>query len=52
MTLQGFPTAITPEGMSFVTMLPAPMTTSSPMLMPGKTITPVPNQTRFPTFIG
>lgn len=45
MTLQWFPTAITPEGISSVTILRAPMTTSSPMLMPGKIITPAPNQT-------
>ena len=39
MTLQGFPAAITPEGISRLTRLPAPMTTSSPMVTPGKTET-------------
>ena len=31
-TLQGLPTATTPEGISFVTTLPAPMTVLEPMV--------------------
>ena len=34
-TLQGFPAAITPLGMSFVTTAPDPMTTLLPMVTPG-----------------
>ena len=49
-TLQGFPTAITFDGISFVTTLPAPITTLSPMLTPGSTITFPPIQTLLPTY--
>lgn len=34
MTLAGTPAATDPEGMSLVTTLPAPITTSLPMLTP------------------
>ena len=39
MTLQGFPAANTPDGMSLVTTLPAPMTVLSPIVTPGKMVT-------------
>ena len=51
-TLQGFPTAMVFDGISFVTTLPAPMTTLLPIVTPLKTVTFPPNQTLFPTVIG
>ena len=45
-------TATTPDGMSLVTTLPAPITTSEPMVTPGHTITPMPNHTLSPTVMG
>lgn len=39
MTLHGFPAANTPDGMSLVTTLPAPMTVLSPIVTPGKMVT-------------
>ena len=51
-TRQGFPTATTPAGMSFVTTEPAPMTASSPMVTPGRIVTFAPIQTRFPIAMG
>ena len=50
--MQGFPTATTFEGMFFVTMLPAPITTLSPIVTPPITVTLPPNQTLSPTVIG
>lgn len=44
--------AITFDGISFVTMLPAPITTLSPIVTPGRTTTFPPIQTLFPIFIG
>lgn len=44
-TRQGLPNARTPGGTSRVTMLPAPITESSPIVTPGQTITPAPIQT-------
>lgn len=51
-TLQGFPTATTFGGISLFTILPAPITTLSPIVTPGSTITFPPIHTLFPTFIG
>ena len=51
-TLQGFPTATEFDGISFVTILPAPITTLSPILTPGRTTTFPPIHTLFPTSIG
>ena len=51
-TLHGFPTAITFDGISFVTTLPAPIIVLSPIVTPGSTITFPPNQTLLPTVIG
>lgn len=39
MTLQGLPAANTPEGMSCVTTLPAPITVLLPIVTPGKIVT-------------
>ena len=50
--LQGFPYAITFEGISCVTTLPAPIITLSPMVTPGRTVTFPPIHTLFPTMIG
>ena len=52
MTLQGFPTATTFDGISFVTTLPAPITVLSPIVTPGNTITFPPIHTLLPTLIG
>ena len=52
MTLHGFPTARTLAGTSLVTMLPAPIVVSSPMLTPGQMIAPAPIHTLFPILIG
>jgi hypothetical protein len=52
MTRQGLPAATTFEGMSLVTMLPAPMTVFSPIVTPGQTMAPPPSQTLGPTVIG
>ena len=46
--LQGFPTATEFDGTSFVTTLPAPTTTLSPIVIPGNTITPAPSQQFLP----
>lgn len=46
--MQGLPTAITPEGISFVTTLPAPISESSPILTFGNMITFAPIHTLFP----
>ena len=51
-TRQGLPTATTPEGISRVTTLPAPITVLSPIVTPGSTVTPAPIQTLLPTVIG
>jgi len=51
-TRQGFPTAMTPDGMSLLTTLPAPITTLLPIVTPGKTVTPAPIHTSFPMLIG
>ena len=48
MTRHGFPAANTPDGMFFVTTLPAPMTVPSPMVTPGRTTVCPPIQTLFP----
>ena len=39
-------------GISFVTMLPAPITVLSPIVTPESTVTFPPNQTLLPTVIG
>ena len=52
MTLAGLPPAIQWSGISFVTTAPAATTTSFPIVMPGITFTPPPNQTLFPTLMG
>ena len=51
-TLQGLPTATTPEGMSFTTTLPAPMTVLEPMVTPGRMVTSPPSQTLSPSVMG
>ncbi|MDY2981366.1 MAG: hypothetical protein SOR81_07195 [Fusobacterium sp.] len=51
-TLQGFPTAITPAGISFVTTEPAPIIELSPIVTPPKTVQLAPNHTLFPKVIG
>lgn len=51
-TRHGLPAAITPEGISFVTTLPAPMMVSSPIVTPASTFTSPPSQTRLPIWIG
>lgn len=51
-TLQGFPTATLLGGMLLFTMLPAPITTLSPIVTPGSTTTFPPIHTLLPTFIG
>ena len=51
-TLHGFPTAITLSGMSFVTTLPAPITTLSPIVTPGRMRAPPPIQTLSPIVTG
>lgn len=51
-TLQGFPTAITLSGISFVTTLPAPITTLFPIVTPGRIIAPPPIQTLSPIITG
>lgn len=38
-TLQGFPAANTPDGISLVTRLPAPITVLSPIVTPGRIVT-------------
>ena len=38
-TLQGFPAAKQPAGISFVTTLPAPMMLFGPIVTPGKIVT-------------
>lgn len=52
MTLQGFPTATTLDGISFVTTLPAPITVLSPIVTPGKMIAPAPIQQFLPICTG
>ena len=47
-TLQGLPTATTLSGISLVTILPAPITTFSPIVTPGTITTPAPIQALFP----
>ena len=51
-TLHGFPNAITPDGISFVTTLPAPITVLLPIVTPGSTVTFAPIHTSSPTVIG
>lgn len=51
-TLQGFPYATVLLGISFVTILPAPITTLSPIVTPGKIITPPPIHTLSPMVTG
>lgn len=50
--MHGFPTATTSEGKSFVTMLPAPTTTLSPIVIPGRIIAPAPIKQFLPICIG
>ena len=52
MMLQGFPTARTLDGISFVTTLPAPIVVLSPIVVPGNMVTFPPIQTLFPIFTG
>ena len=51
-TRQGLPAATQLAGISLVTTLPAPMTQLSPMVTPGSTVQPPPNQTLLPTVMG
>ena len=51
-TRHGFPNATLSDGTSLVTTLPAPMTTLSPMVTPGRTIAPPPIQTLSPMVMG
>ena len=51
-TRQGFPPAMTLDGISFVTTLPAAMILLSPMVTPGVMVTPPQIHTLFPTVIG
>lgn len=51
-TLQGLPAAITLSGISLVTILPATITTLSPIVTPGKIIAPPPIHTLFPMITG
>jgi hypothetical protein len=51
-TLAGLPATVTPGGTSRVTTLPAPMMASSPTVMPGRRIAPLPIQTLRPMRIG
>src|SRR5690606_14661160 len=51
-TLAGLPTATTPAGRSRLTTAPAPTTVSSPIVIPGSTITPPPSHTFAPIVIG
>ena len=39
MTLHGLPAANTPDGISLVTTLPAPITVFDPIVTPGKIVT-------------
>ena len=41
-----------PSGMSWTTTLPPPMTARLPIVTPGRTVTPPPNQTLSPTVMG
>src|SRR4029453_3220772 len=52
MTGGGLPAAITSEGISRVTTLPAPMTDRSPMVTPGQMMAPPPTHTSEPMVIG
>ena len=49
--LQGFPKAVTLEGISLVTTEPAPIVTLSPIVTPGHMQTLPPIHTLFPIFI-
>ena len=49
---QGFPAATTPEGISWVTTLPEPMTTLLPMVTPGLMTVFPPIQTEEPMVTG
>lgn len=49
---QGFPAATTPDGISWVTTLPAPITVSSPIVTPLSMVLPPPIQTLFPMLTG
>ena len=51
-TLQGFPAANTPDGISFVTTLPAPITHPSPIVTPAVTVTFEASQQLFPIVMG
>ena len=51
-TLQGFPAANTPAGISLVTTLPAPIIVLSPIVTPGNIVTLVVIHTLFPIVIG
>ncbi len=51
-TRQGFPTAITLDGISFVTTLFAPITVPSPIVTPCSIVTSAPIQQLFPITIG
>ncbi len=52
MTRAGLPTAMTFEGRFVVTTEPAPTTVLSPMVIPGRTMTPPPSQRLSPIVIG
>lgn len=51
-TFAGFPARTTLSGNDLVTTLPAPTTTLSPKVTPGKIVTPPANQTLLPSRIG
>ena len=50
--LQGFPTAIELEGISFTTTEPAPIETLSPIVTPGRMVTLPPIHTLWPIVTG
>ena len=52
MTRHGFPAANTPEGISFVTTLPAPITVLLPIVTPGRIVTFVVTHTFSPIVTG
>ena len=49
-TLAGFPAATLSDGIFFVTTLPAPITTLSPIVTPGSIILSAPIKTLLPIF--
>lgn len=52
MTLHGLPAANTPDGISLVTTLPAPITVFDPIVTPGKIVTLEVTQTLSPIVTG